>query len=330
MRLAMVGGRSSRQVSQPPLAHPPADRLPAMSFFDPESEPKAGWRARAYDIIFQTDTRAGQIFDLTLLSAILLSVIVVCLETVPSIGAGQLRTLHIIEWILTGLFTIEYVMRLVVVREPKHYALSFMGLIDLISVAPTYLGLLLGPAHALNLIRILRLLRVFRVFALGKMAYEGSTLVRALVASRYKIGVFLGTLLIVVVLQGALLYFLEHGVNDEFSSIPRAIYWAIVTLTTVGYGDISPITVGGQAVASMLMLLGYGIIAVPTGIVTAEVARAENEKPRERHVVQRLPRPAELPNTCTDDMPNSAIVAGATDAGVGAWTSPSKPTLEPV
>jgi voltage-gated potassium channel len=291
-----------------------------VSFFDPDSEPKEGWRARAYDIIFQTDTRAGQLFDLTLLAAILLSVIVVCLETVPSITADQRRVLIIIEWVLTGLFTIEYVMRLIVVREPKHFAFSFMGLIDLISVAPTYLGLLLGQAHALNLIRILRLLRVFRVFQLGKMAHEGGTLLRALVAARYKIGVFLGTLLIVVVLQGALLYFLEHGVNDEFSSIPRAIYWAIVTLTTVGYGDISPVTVGGQFVASLLMLLGYGIIAVPTGIVTAEVARAESDKQRERHVVHRVARPAQLPNTCADETPIAAVVDGVIDEGVSTWT----------
>lgn len=289
-----------------------------MSFFDPDSEPKEGWRARAYDIIFQTDTRAGQIFDLVLLVAILVSVVVVCLETVPSMSAGQLLALHIVEWFLTGLFTIEYAMRLIVVREPRRFALSFMGLIDLISLLPTYIGLLFG-AQSLLMLRMLRLLRVFRVFQLGKMAKEGGSLARALVASRYKIGVFLGTLLIVVVLQGALLYFLEHDVNDKFSSIPRSIYWAVVTLTTVGYGDISPVTVGGQFVASLLMLLGYGIIAVPTGIVTAEVARSELGKRPERQVVQRVTRPSQLPNTCADEDPTSAIIDGATDAGITTW-----------
>jgi len=290
-----------------------------VSFFDPDSEPKEGWRARAYDIIFQTDTRAGQLFDLVLLAAILLSVVVVCLETVPTITTSQLRALLVIEWFLTGLFTIEYVMRLIVVREPKRFALSFMGLIDLVSLLPTYLALLLGQTQALHFLRVLRLLRVFRVFQLGKMAHEGTSLARALVASRYKIGVFLGTLLIVVVMQGALLYYLEHGVNEKFSSIPRAIYWAIVTLTTVGYGDISPVTVGGQFIASLLMLLGYGIIAVPTGIVTAEVARSEGEKRRDRLVVHRVPRPNQLPNTCNDETPSAAIIAGAVDQGVTSW-----------
>ena len=290
-----------------------------MSFFDPDSEPKEGWRARAYDIIFQTDTRAGQLFDLVLLAAILLSVVVVCLETVPTITTSQLRALLVIEWFLTGLFTIEYVMRLIVVREPKRFALSFMGLIDLVSLLPTYLALLLGQTQALHFLRVLRLLRVFRVFQLGKMAHEGTSLARALVASRYKIGVFLGTLLIIVVLQGALLYYLEHGVNEQFSSIPRAIYWAIVTLTTVGYGDIAPVTVGGQFIASLLMLLGYGIIAVPTGIVTAEVARAEGEKRRDRLVVHRVTRPIALLDTCNDEPPSSAIIEGAADAGISSW-----------
>lgn len=290
-----------------------------MSFFDPDSEPKEGWRARAYDIIFQTDTRAGQLFDLLLLVAILLSVVVVCLETVPTITTSQLRVLLVIEWFLTGLFTIEYVMRLIVVREPKRFALSFMGLIDLVSLIPTYLALLLGQTQALHFLRVLRLLRVFRVFQLGKMAHEGTSLMRALVASRYKIGVFLGSLLIIVVMQGALLYYLEYDVNQQFSSIPRSIYWAVVTLTTVGYGDISPVTIGGQFIASILMLLGYGIIAVPTGIVTAEVARSEGEKRRARPVVQRLARPAQLPNTCTDAPPIGATIEGQVDDGVTTW-----------
>jgi voltage-gated potassium channel len=296
-----------------------------VSFFDPDSEPKEGWRARAYDIIFQTDTRAGQIFDLSLLAAILLSVTVVCLETVPSIAKVHRPTLRTLEWILTGLFTIEYAMRLIVVREPRRYALSFLGIVDLISLLPTYLSLVFPGATVLYALRSLRLLRVFRVFSLGKMAREGTQMTRALMAARYKIGVFLGTILIVVVLQGALIYYLEHDVNERFSSIPRAIYWAIVTMTTVGYGDISPSTGAGQFVAALLMLLGYAIIAVPTGIVSAEVAITKLDERRERHVVHRVARPAELPNTCGDDMPTSHIVEGAADAGVTSWARKQEP-----
>jgi voltage-gated potassium channel len=158
------------------------------------------------------------------------------------------------------------------------------------------------------------------VFSLGKMATEGSKMTRALLASRYKLGVFLGTILIVVVLQGALIYYLEADVNERFSSIPRSIYWAIVTMTTVGYGDISPSTPAGQLVAALLMLLGYAIIAVPTGIVSAEAAIARLEEPRTRHVVHRVERPAELPNTCNDDLPTAVIVDGAADAGIDAWS----------
>jgi voltage-gated potassium channel len=291
-----------------------------VSFFDPESEPKEGWRARAYDIIFQTDTRAGQIFDLSLLVAILLSVTVVCLETVPSIARDHHPMLRAIEWVLTGLFTIEYAMRLIVVREPRRYALSFLGIVDLLSILPTYSSLIFPHAAALYAMRSLRLLRVFRVFSLGKMANEGSRMTHALMASRYKIGVFLGTILIVVVLQGALIYYLEHEFNESFSSIPRSIYWAIVTMTTVGYGDISPSTPVGQFVAALLMLLGYAIIAVPTGIVSAEAAVARIEERRERHVVHRVERPVELPNTCNDEVPTAVIVDGAADAGIDAWS----------
>jgi voltage-gated potassium channel len=284
-------------------------------FFDPKSAPRDGWRARVYDVIFETDTRAGRIFDITLLAAILLSVIVIALETVSALSSDQRRALRIIEWILTGLFTVEYVLRLIVVREPKRYALSLMGIIDLVALVPTYFSLAFADAQALQIIRALRLLRVFRVFQLGQMAREGGTLMRALAASRYKIAVFLATVLIVVVIQGALVYFLEHRINDGFSSIPRAVYWAIVTLTTVGYGDISPVTVGGQFVASLLMLLGYAIIAVPTGIVSAEVTltelRREHLEAEHHHV---LP-PIHAPDSCPSTVPGSAVVRGAVDQG---------------
>jgi voltage-gated potassium channel len=277
-----------------------------VSFFDPDSDPKEGWRTRAYDIIFQTDTLAGRVFDLSLLIVIVISVIVVCVETVKPFAIEHREGLLVIEWILTGLFTVEYMMRLIVVREPRKYALSFMGLIDLITLLASYLSLLFPDFQAVQAIRALRLLRVFRVFQLGHMAKEGARMGKALSDSRYKIGVFLGTVLIAVVVQGAIIYFVEHEVNEQFSSIPTAIYWATVTLTTVGYGDISPITPAGQFIATLLMLLGYGIIAVPTGIVTAEIAIAG----RQREAAEA--RPAELPlvdlSHCASPPPSSAII----------------------
>jgi voltage-gated potassium channel len=280
-----------------------------VSFFDPDSDPKEGWRTRAYDIIFQTDTRAGQAFDLALLTVIVISVIMVCLETVQPFATDHRQGMLVVEWILTGLFTVEYMMRLIVVREPRKYALSFMGLIDLVTLLASYLSLMFTDFQAFQAIRALRLLRVFRVFQLGNMAKEGGRLVKALSDSRYKIGVFLGTVLIAIVLQGAIIYFVEHDVNEKFSSIPKAIYWATVTLTTVGYGDISPITPVGQFIATLLMLLGYGIIAVPTGIVTAEIAVAGQ---RQREAAE--PRPAEIhpthPSHCAGGPPSSAIILG--------------------
>jgi voltage-gated potassium channel len=275
-----------------------------VSFFDPDSDPKEGWRTRAYDIIFQTDTRAGQVFDLALLAVIVISVIMVCLETVKPFADDHRQGLLVIEWILTGLFTVEYMMRLIVVREPSKYALSFMGLIDLITLLASYLSLIFTDFEAFQAMRSLRLLRVFRVFQLGHMAKEGGRLAKALMDSRYKIGVFLGTVLIAIVVQGALIYFVEHEVNAKFSSIPKAIYWATVTMTTVGYGDIAPITPAGQFIATLLMLLGYGIIAVPTGIVTAEIAVAG-----QRYRDSAESHPAH-PTHCTGAPPNSAIVIG--------------------
>jgi voltage-gated potassium channel len=280
-----------------------------VSFFDPDSDPKEGWRTRAYDIIFQTDTRAGQAFDLALLTVIVISVIMVCLETVKPFADDHRQGLLVIEWILTGLFTVEYMMRLIVVREPSKYALSFMGLIDLITLLASYLSLIFTDFEAFQAMRSLRLLRVFRVFQLGHMAKEGGRLAKALMDSRYKIGVFLGTVLIAIVIQGAIVYFVEHEVNEKFTSIPKAIYWATVTLTTVGYGDISPITPVGQFIATLLMLLGYGIIAVPTGIVTAEIAVAGQRQREAAESRPAEPHPAN-PNHCVSAPPSVVIVVG--------------------
>lgn len=243
-------------------------------------KPKAklsGTRLRLYEIIFEADTTAGKIFDIVLLFCIVASVAVVVLESIPSVQQQYGRPLRIIEWIFTGLFTLEYAARLWVVPGKKKYATSFFGIIDLLSILPTYLTFFLGGAHSLMVIRSLRLLRIFRIFKLSRYVGEGQYLARALKASQHKIIVFLVTVLTSVMIFGTLMYLIEGPANG-FTSIPTSVYWAIVTMTTVGYGDIAPHTAVGQAIASLMMILGYGIIAVPTGIVSAElvhIKRAE-------------------------------------------------------
>lgn len=285
-----------------------------MGLFDPESRPQSGWRAAVYEVIYETDTRAGLVFDVALLIAILLSITAISLETVESMGERERAALRTFEWVMTGLFTVEYILRLICVNDPRRYALSVMGLVDLLSLLPTFLSPFFDDAQALQVIRALRLLRVFRVFQFGEMLKEGSSMFRALINSRYKIAVFLGTVLILVVVQGAVLYTLEHETNPEhFSSIPKSVYWAIVTLTTVGYGDISPKTPGGQVVASLLMLLGYSIIAIPTGIVSAEVVLAESQKRREAERADGAPgrEAAESrPDLCDAPTPTRSAVSG--------------------
>jgi voltage-gated potassium channel len=231
----------------------------------------SGWRLRAYSIIFESDTPAGRTFDIVLLWAILLSVLAVMLESVRGINAVYGPVLRAVEWVFTVLFLVEYIARLVVVRRPLTYALSLLGIIDFLSVVPTLISLALAGSQYLLVIRTLRLLRVFRIFKLGQFVGEGEFIVRALKASRFKILVFLTAVLTLVIIIGTLMYVVEGGQNG-FTSIPQSIYWAIVTLTTVGYGDISPVTVLGRTLASILMILGYAIIAVPTGIVSAQMA----------------------------------------------------------
>lgn len=230
-------------------------------------------RRRLYEIIFGAETPSGKAFDVVLLFAIALSVAVVLAESVERVSQIYGEILVGLEWGLTILFTAEYAARLLSVRRPHHYALSFFGVVDLLAILPTYLSLVFGGAQTLLIIRVLRLLRVFRVFKLTRYLGEAHTLLRALRASRHKITVFLFAVMTIVFVMGSLMYLVE-GPEHGFTSIPRAIYWAIVTLTTVGYGDIAPRTVLGQAIASLVMVLGYGIIAVPTGIVTVELGRA--------------------------------------------------------
>ena len=233
----------------------------------------APWRRRMHEIIFESDTTAGRQFDVWLIVCIALSVLVVMLESVVAVNAEYGPELRAAEWVFTILFTVEYVLRLACVGKPLRYARSFFGVIDLLAIVPTYVSLFVPGAQALIVVRVLRILRVFRVLKLVQYLTEMQVLLRALAAGRRKITVFVCSVLTLVVILGSLMYLIE-GSENGFTSIPRSVYWAIVTLTTVGYGDISPQTPLGQAVASMIMVLGYGIIAVPTGIVTVELAQA--------------------------------------------------------
>jgi voltage-gated potassium channel len=235
--------------------------------------PDDNWRNTLYTIIFESDTPAGKRFDEVLILTILLSVIVVMLDSVSDISASYGKLLHSLEWIFTILFTVEYFLRMICVGRPIRYATSFFGIIDLLAILPTYISLLLPGSQYLLVIRVLRLLRIFRVLKLVQYLGEADLLIRALRASQRKIILFLFTVLNLVVILGSLMYVIE-GAESGFTSIPRSIYWAIITLTTVGYGDIVPQTNLGQALASLIMITGYSIIAVPTGIVTSEITYA--------------------------------------------------------
>jgi len=228
------------------------------------------WKRRLQEIIFEADTRAGKTFDVFLLIAIVVSTLVVMLESVPALRDAHGKTFTILEWTFTILFTLEYILRLVAVDRKSRYIFSFLGIVDLLSILPSYLALFFSGAHVLLVIRVIRLFRVFRILKLAQFIGAGNTLRSAIMASRHKISVFLLTVVMSVIIAGTLMYLVE-GPENGFTSIPISIYWAIVTMTTVGYGDISPHTPFGQALASFIMILGYGIIAVPTGIVSAEM-----------------------------------------------------------
>jgi voltage-gated potassium channel len=225
-----------------------------------------------HEVIFEADTPAGRAFDLALLLAIGLSVLAVILESVASIRVHYGFGLRTIEWTFTILFTIEYLLRLVSVRRPMRYALSFFGVVDLLAILPTYLSFVVVGAQSLLVIRALRLLRIFRILKIARHLKELSALVEALRATRAKITVFVMVVMTLVLIMGSAMYVVE-GEQGGFTSIPRGIYWAIVTVTTVGYGDIAPQTVLGQAIAAAAMLLGYSLIISPTGIFTSEMAR---------------------------------------------------------
>ena len=236
-------------------------------------------KERIHEIVFEADTKEGKVFDVILLILICLSILVVLLESVQEIGIAYANLFFYLEWTLTLLFTIEFFIRLWSVKRSFAYIFSFYGIVDLLSLLPAYLGLFItSGASGFIVIRMLRLLRVFRVFKLARFIGEGNQLLIALKASKAKITVFVGAVLVLVTILGTIMYIIEGGEPETgFTSIPKSIYWAIVTLTTVGYGDIAPQTTIGQSIAAIIMILGYGIIAVPTGIVTSELTLTEKK-----------------------------------------------------
>ena len=256
-------------MSGPPATLDPAKAGPPTADLRPGPRP---WQRWLFRVIFEHDTWAGRAFDLTLLAAIVLSVIIVALETVQDVRIGNARLLYGLEWFFTILFSIEYVLRLACVERRRSYALSFFGVVDLLAILPTYLSLLVPGTQGLATVRGLRLLRIFRVLKLTQFVQEASTLRAVVWASRPKITVFLMTVLIVACIVGAAMYVIEGPRNDGFSSIPSSIYWAIVTMATVGYGDIVPKSPAGKLLSAVLIVFGFSLIVVPTSILSAEFA----------------------------------------------------------
>jgi len=257
---------------------------------DKEAAPE--WKRKMHEIIFEADTPKGKLFDVVLLWAILASVIAVMLETVDSIKTAHRDFLIILEWVFTILFSIEYVLRLISINKPWKYVTSFMGVVDLLSTIPTYISLFVAGPQYLLVIRTIRLLRVFRILKLTRYISEANVLKNALRQSAVKITVFIGGVVVLVLIMGTLMYIIE-GPEHGFTSIPTSMYWTIVTITTVGYGDIAPSTMIGQTLASIIMLLGYGIIAVPTGIVGGEIARSKMPKHKNEVSTQSCPHCSE-------------------------------------
>jgi voltage-gated potassium channel len=266
-----------RTAEAPPPSPRPASNAQS-EFADRFGRPEGSWRLRLYTIIFESDTRAGRLFDLVLIMTVLASVAVVILDSVQSLKAHYEDLFDVLEWGFTLAFTVEYVLRLACVRHPFRYATSFFGIVDLLSVLPTYFVFFVPEVNSLINVRLLRLLRIFRILKLSEYVSEFGSLGDALRASRRKITVFIGFVLIAVAILGSVMYVVE-GPENGFTSIPVAMYWGVTTMTTVGFGDITPKTDLGRLIASCMMLLGWGILAVPTGIVTAEMTARRIAQP---------------------------------------------------
>ena len=251
----------------------------------------SSWRNQLHEIIYEADTPAGKFFDLSLLVVILLSIVLVMLESIEPIGTKYALIFNILEWIITVLFSLEYIARIVCVKKPRAYIFSFYGIVDFLSTVPKYITLFVVGTNSLLTLRALRLLRVFRILKLTRFIGESTNFGRALIRSKIKIAVFLSFVLVLCIILGTVMYLVEGDKNSGFTSIPRSVYWAIVTLTTVGYGDIAPISALGQFIASLIMILGYGIIAIPTGIVTSEMSRKERKN---------IPKNTQSCSSCTE------------------------------
>ncbi|WP_037320455.1 ion transporter [Salegentibacter sp. Hel_I_6] len=242
-----------------------------------KTQPKSGWKSKVHEIIYEADTPSGKFFDIALLVVIFASIILVMLESVSSINVKYYWHFYIAEWIITIIFTIEYILRIIAIKKPKNYIFSFYGIVDLLSTIPTYIAFIFGGHNLLFAVRALRLLRVFRILKIARYVGESNRLLLALRNSRPKIIVFLFAVLIICIIMGTVMHLVE-GEEGGFDNIPLSIYWCIVTLTTVGFGDIHPVTPAGRFIASFIMIVGYGIIAVPTGIVTSEITRSQKDK----------------------------------------------------
>lgn len=243
-----------------------------------KTESKSQWRRKIHEVIYEADTPAGKLFDVVLLIVIVLSVVLVMLESIASLNARYFEIFYLAEWIITIIFTIEYILRIISIKKPKSYIFSFYGIVDFLSTIPTYITALFGGYNLLLAIRALRLLRVFRILKITRYVGESEKLGKALKNSQAKILVFLFAVFVITIIAGTVMYLVE-GPENGYTSIPISIYWCIVTLTTVGFGDIHPVTPAGRAIASLIMIIGYGIIAVPTGIVSSEYSRAAEGKP---------------------------------------------------
>jgi voltage-gated potassium channel len=276
---------------------------------EPEYRNSSGWRYRLFRIIFHHDTPAGKKFDVILLWLILLSVIIVIAESIPHYHDAYFNFFYSIEWVLTVLFTFEYIIRVITYPKPLKYIFSFWGIIDLLAILPTYLDFFFSGSHYLLTVRVFRLLRVFRILRLVHFSKEARMLVHSLRKSGYKIGVFLMSVLAIVTLLGTLMYVVE-GAENGFTSIPESIYWAIVTVTTVGFGDIVPQTVLGKMLSSIAMIMGYAIIAVPTGIITVEMARQTVETQPCPNCAHEVSRDVNFCENCGAKREQSSLTQG--------------------
>ncbi|MDA0176865.1 ion transporter [Mesoflavibacter profundi] len=273
------------------------------------------WKEKLHEIIYEADTPAGKIFDIVLLLLIVASIILVMLESVTSFAEKHYDFLNISEWVITILFSIEYIARIIVVNQPKKYIFSFYGIVDFLSTIPKYLSFFILNSHSLVALRALRLMRVFRILKLARFVGESNNLMKALRASRAKIAVFVFFVLIICVILGAVMYIVESGQDSGFTSIPRSVYWAIVTLTTVGYGDIAPATALGQFISSIIMIIGYGVIAIPTGIVSVEYSKNYSDKENlEEKPIQKIRLNTQICSNCHhrthDDDANFCKICG--------------------